>query len=273
MISKAIDIEDLLETPDNPQFIPGVFNYCQRQCERCPFTERRRLYADERLDVDQHPDDDWITRMHRSFQRTMDMLKAWCEREGVDFEALQKSARSEAEPAESRLIEEARQDPLLKLAEQYTHASFTLTKRLYQSAQENSWPQDAREALDTIAWFAMRVSSKIHRALTGIIRRLEEDGDDPLQTDWNGSAKVARLDIAESRAAWETLLKAGRATSDSPMRQLIELLDRIDSGVAERFPHAMEFVRPGFDEPDVAAGAVSTKASFESRTSVENRAL
>jgi hypothetical protein len=28
-------------------FIPGVYNYCDRWCERCPFTGRCRVFADE----------------------------------------------------------------------------------------------------------------------------------------------------------------------------------------------------------------------------------
>ena len=81
-----------------------------------------------------------------------------------------------------------------------------------------------------------------------------------MQTDWNGSSKVARLDIAESRVAWSLLLTAGHAPADSPMRQLLEQLDRIDAGIADRFPRAMEFVRPGFDDLIVEATASATES-------------
>ena len=30
---------------NNPQFIPGIFNYCDRWCERCPFTARCLNFA------------------------------------------------------------------------------------------------------------------------------------------------------------------------------------------------------------------------------------
>jgi len=51
------------------------------------------------------------------------------------------------------------------------------------------------------------------------------------------------------------------------------MLRRIDDGVAEAFPLAMEFVRPGFDEPAVAAGALTTLAPYEPRRAVERAGL
>ena len=54
------------------------------------------------------------------------------------------------------------------------------------------------------------------------------------------------------------------------MRQIVAMLRRIDGGLAEAFPLAMEFVRPGFDEPDVAAGALTTRAPHEPRRRSDN---
>ena len=89
--------------------------------------------------------------------------------------------------------------------------------------------------------------------------------EDPIQNDWNGSAKVARLAIAESQRAWDTLLFVGQAPPDARLRQTRQLLDRIDEGLARRFPNAADFVRPGFDEPEIAAGALSTLECDEPR--------
>ena len=123
-----------------------------------------------------------------------------------------------------------------------------------------------REALETIGWYAGMVAAKIDRSLDGVAGM---DGagehEDPIQNDSNGSAKVARLAIAESKAAWDTLLRVGQAPPDARLRQTRELLDRIDDGLALRFPHAADFVRPGFDEPEIAAGALSTLECYEPR--------
>ena len=43
---------DLIELAQNPDFISGIYNYCDRWCERCQFTSRCFLYATEQADPD-----------------------------------------------------------------------------------------------------------------------------------------------------------------------------------------------------------------------------
>jgi len=40
-----MNTDDLLNLADNPRFIPGIYNYCDRWCERCPLTARCLNYA------------------------------------------------------------------------------------------------------------------------------------------------------------------------------------------------------------------------------------
>lgn len=245
---KTLDLEDLLAHVDDPSLIEGIYNYCNRRCDRCPFTARCHLFRDLREVARTHPDRKPLERVHDGFQRTFDLLEAWCEREGIDFDQLRLDAHSEEVAAERRRIDETRQDPLVKLAESYTLAALKLIERLERSAPFHTRPPDVHESVETITIYAIAVASKIHRALSGVGRGDNEFEESPTQNDWNGSAKVARLLVAESRAAWETLLDVGRAAADSPLRRMVSLLDEIDAGVSERFPRAMEFVRPGFDE-------------------------
>jgi hypothetical protein len=68
-----------------------------------------------------------------------------------------------------------------------------------------------------------------------------------VQTDFNGSAKIALIGIGESRRAWSVLMEEGRATADGVPAQAVRMLEALDAEVRERFPRVMEFVRPGFD--------------------------
>jgi hypothetical protein len=95
---------------------------------------------------------------------------------------------------------------------------------------------------------ANRFGSKTFRALAGCASCNSSDDGEPVQNDWNGSAKVARILVRESRQAWEVIIAAGDAPADSPMRELTALLDRVDAGLLSAF-RAEEFVRPGFDLP------------------------
>ena len=91
------------------------------------------------------------------------------------------------------------------------------------------------------------ISAKIYRAVCGHAEGWE--APDEVQTDFNGSAKIALVGIAESRRAWELLMEAGRATVDGVPAHAARMLDELDASVRERFPRATAFVRPGFDEP------------------------
>jgi hypothetical protein len=261
------ELERYVEHASDPRLISGIYNYCHRRCEQCPFTDRCLTFRHMRDDEARHPGRDVLERAGQNFTRTLDLLKDWCKREGIDFEKLRQDANSDDARAErARLENEVDGDPLHEVAFTYTEAAFTLVSGLERLAPFHEWSPVVREAVDTIGWYAGMVSAKTHRALYGFAERDTLGAhEDPIQNDWNGSAKVARIAIAESQRAWDTLLLVGQAPPDARLRQTRELLDRIDAGIASRFPRAMAFVRPGFDEPAVAAGALSTLACYEPR--------
>jgi hypothetical protein len=251
----------------DPRLIRGIYSYCHGRCERCPFTERCLTFRQMRDDEMRQPNRDVFERTEQNVARAVDLLRSWCEREGIDFEKLRDEASSESSLDERKRVDETiEQDPLQELAESYMMAALDLVSSLDRVAPFHEWPLVVREALDTIGWYAGTIGAKVHRSLHGLAERHDPGGDeDAVQNDWNGSAKVARLAIAESQRAWDTLLAVGQAPPDARLRQTRQRLDRIDSGLAARFPAAMEFVRPGFDEPDVAAGALSTLECYEPR--------
>jgi hypothetical protein len=235
---------------DTSRFIESIFNYCNRRCERCAFTERCLLYSDLREYEQRHPNRAPLEQAHDNFQECFRLLEQWCEREGIDFAQLQSEAQSERAEADMKRLEDTvRAEPLHKLATTYTHAAFKLIDALSAARSFRAWPRDVIEAIDTIAWNAGMVTTKVHRALHGLAGQDETDEADVVQNDWNGSAKVAWLIVAESKNAWHVVMRAGAAAHDSPLTELVALLDRIEAGLDGRFPRAMEFLRPGFDEP------------------------
>jgi hypothetical protein len=242
--------------PDDPTLIPGIYNYCFRICERCPFTGRCAVFLEMEREQQTNPAGDTLARVHDAVQQTFDRLRDWCSRQSIDFAQLTKESESLAVEAELARIDATRADPLQKLAELYMRAAVRLTRALRGSPEARGWPDHVGYTLDTISFEMIPVAAKVHRALSGFVCRDEALEPDPIQSDWNGSAKVARLMLADSKAAWEVLFDLGRAPADAPVRQVVRLLDEIDDGLARRFPHAMDFVRPGFDRSDIAAGPV-----------------
>lgn len=230
--------------------IEGIFNYCTRRCESCPFTERCTLYQSEREYEQSHPAASSADQARDSFAETFRLLEEWCRREGVDFDDIRRDAQSDESRAEIGRADDAiRADPLQKLATGYTHATLSVVDAMAAARATCQWSVEVDAALDTIAWHSGMVSAKVHRALHGLAERGQYCQEDPVQNDWNGSAKLARIIVSESQQAWRVVLRAGEAPDHSPLLELVVLLDRIDQALLERFPRAMEFVRPGFDEP------------------------
>jgi len=261
------DSEAAVVAPRDRRLIPGIFNYCHRWCERCPFTDRCGLFRDNLAYDRAHPESDVFEQIADSFQKPFEVLAAWCEREGIDFEKLQEDADTEeATAAEQRLNEAIDADPVLQAAKEYGHRTLDIVKALREAERVITWSPRFRAAVETIEWYAPFISVKIHRALHGQ-GGAEADGHDEggLQSDWNLTGKTARMAIADSRRAWKIVLEAGDAPPLSPVRELDHLLARIESGLAERFPQSMDAVRPGFDEPEIAAGAMATLDCFELR--------
>jgi hypothetical protein len=104
-------------------------------------------------------------------------------------------------------------------------------------------------ALDVIAWDHILIAAKLHRALHGRDEYQScdplADDDDPVQNDWNGSAKVALISIERSEAAWRVI---GSCTPGETPAMMTDHLAQLLAEIEREFPDARRFVRPGFDE-------------------------
>jgi hypothetical protein len=103
-----------------------------------------------------------------------------------------------------------------------------------------------REAVAIVSWNSTFIGGKLARALHG---RESDDGqdDDPIQNDWNGSAKIAVISIERSESAWQTI---AQATDDPAAAELASAMSYLRDDVEEAFPFARLFKRPGFDDAD-----------------------
>ena len=250
------DFDRLVARAADPRLIPGIYNYCDSRCPRCPFTERCLTFLDNR-ELESAGERSTITEMvSASLQRTLEILTEVARREGIDLEDI--STGDDTRAIEDDAEHHGR-DPLVISAREYGELAWRIAQAL-EPVVTRRGDAALSDAVDTIEWFSTLISAKIRRAICW-----QPDGSDDhdgVQTDQSGSAKVALLGIAESRAAWSVLMEAGRATADGVPAQAVKMLDGLARAVRARFPRAAEFVRPGFDEPDIAAGAPATLAWF-----------
>lgn len=229
-------------------YIDFISSYCDRWCERCAFTDRCSAYAVQvatamcdgdfsaglELAVGTPPPHTEQDRLRREeFLEELDDLTPTQE-EAAAWER-------EMDEQEERLDEL----PLTTSAE----TVWLLGQGWLADHTErlSSHPSPAvAEALQVAAWDCFFIPVKLHRALHGrdTFQRGEAPDDDPVQNDWNGTAKVALISIDRSIQAWDTL---AHATADPDAVQVAGALRSLQRDVEQGFPDAWRFKRPGFD--------------------------
>ncbi len=256
----AAEFDRLVARARNPRLIPGIYNYCDGRCPKCPFTQRCLTFLDtEELKASGDDSRSWPDVVGDSLQRTLEMLAEAARRDGIDLDALPDVTE---EPAVEADLERHRQDPLAVRARAYGQLAWRIGRAIAPivAARDDA---PLTEAVETIEWFSSMISAKLYRAICG--RAEGWEGQDEPQTDFNGSAKIALIGIGESRRAWGVLMEVGRATADGVPAQAVRMLEALEADVRERFPRVMDFVRPGFDEPEIAAGAPASLGPGDQR--------
>jgi hypothetical protein len=251
--------KDLVDLADDPNLISGIYNYCDRWCERCAFSARCLLYAMEKADEDDDPagrdinNEVFWQKLGSIYAETKGMISAWAEENGVDL-----SPRALAEAGEQIDQERAqtRNHPLAKAAEKYAFSvngwfesefkQVEVFSDILAGSNENR-EQDERsnDLFDVIRWYQFQIAVKLMR---GISSRLEEDEYDGEEwRDSDGSAKVALIAIDRSISAWKLISELHNENADSIRKFLLDL-ERLRLHAEQEFPSARDFIRPGFDE-------------------------
>ena len=83
--------DDFLKLLDNPDFISGIYNYCDRWCERCKMTSKCSLYASEQI-VDKEFEGSGYTeqemffkKLESAFSMTFQLIERASAEQGIDL--------------------------------------------------------------------------------------------------------------------------------------------------------------------------------------------
>jgi hypothetical protein len=268
-----MDKEYVKRLAANPDFIPGIYNYCDRWCERCPFTARCMNYA---LGEEQFSEADardiynqvFWQRLTEAFQVTRELLEEALEEHGIDIHELDLDTVEQEEQLKHETADNHECSQAAKMYDEMVSNWFELAEELIKAKKEEILKHGPSEfsdddttedvtgfedALEIVCWYQKQIYVKIMRAITGKIDEstmtLDEDDDWP--KDYDGSAKVALIGIDRSIAAWLALRKHLPEYKDAIIDFLVHL-DRLRKKIEVSFPDARAFVRPGFDEVDLS---------------------
>jgi len=260
-----MDKDNLKKLAKDAKYISGIYNYCDRWCERCPFTSRCLNCA---LAKEQFGDLEKIDELNEAFwdklsemlNSTLTMIKEMAKEQGIDLDAMD----MKNDPNQDDFQKESALKHLI------SHASESYAKAVYRWFDENEYlflekeeelnririissqinsvreAEGINDAVEIIRWYQWQIHVKLQRAINSGPTKETLDLDE-LPKDSDGSAKVALIGIDRSMAAWKVLLTVfpGQAKQ---ILDFITMLEHIKSRVETQFPDARAFIRPGFDE-------------------------
>jgi len=173
------------------------------------------------------------------------LLNEQIEEMGIDIDELEAIAKdikpdSKYNPKEARAV---------KLAKEYSTSLAEWIKlnrdKVLEKHQQlvdilSTKSGSIADAFEVIQYYMILVSSKTYRAFL-------HSPNDELPDDSRGSAKVALIIIDRSMASWVKVFEIIPELEDDVLR-FLALLSKVKKEILLRFPNAMDFVRPGFDE-------------------------
>ncbi len=242
----------LKELAADDRFISGIYNYCDRWCERCPQTSRCLNFATSEEEFSDPETKDiqneaFWKKLSETFAETMELLKESAKEWGVDLDQLDdtdnlETIQAKRKAAENHLLSRAAKKYSERVDDWFEERE-TLFFEMAAAAREGV---SIEEAVEVIRWYQYFICAKVMRAIRGKSEE-EEEGWDEFPSDADGSAKVALIACDRSIAAW-AVIQQYITDDDHEVIDLIGFLDRLIQAMEETFPKARSFIRPGFDE-------------------------
>jgi len=244
----------LKELAADERFIAGIYNYCDRRCERCPQTLRClnfSLSEEEFSDPETHDirNAAFWRKLSEILGETLELLRETGKKWGIELETLDsvrdtESIGAQDEAAENHVICRAAQS-YNKIVEDWFKEREMFSFGIPSVVNEGV---DVEEAFEVIRWYPYFIAAKVIRAIRGK-KEEEEARCDEFASDADGSAKIALIGIDRSIGAWAVIPRYNRLHTESVF-EIISLLDLLRQAVEETFPRARSFIRPGFDSTD-----------------------
>ena len=251
---------------DKSNHIPGIYNYCDRWCERCPFTSRCLNFemSEERFGDLENTDitnEVFWQRLSETFQETLGMLKEMALEKGIDLDAIE---LEDDDDFDKRFEDPSIVHLITHMAESYISMMddwFDANVYIFgddhpeimdRAAEAVRYEPDEDsisliDSVEVLRWYQHQMYVKLRRALHSAYEEARDEDLEDYPRDSDGSAKVALIGMDRSISAWGKIITYFPDEEDSILK-IIAHLERLRRRAEAEFPDARAFVRPGFDE-------------------------
>ena len=245
------------------RFVPGIYNYCDRWCERCPKTSQCLNFSisEEKFSDPQVHDirnEAFWKKLSEVLGETLELLREIAKEYEIDLENSGsmddiEDIKAKDAATESHLLCRAAKS-YSKMVEDWFGRK---EKLLFEPAAVADERMDLEEAFEVIRWYQYFIAAKVTRAIRGKMEE-DEEGCDEFASDSDGSAKIALIALDRSIGAWAVILRYNHPNAEGVL-EIISFLDRLRQAIEQTFPRARSFIRPGFDRIDLNAPGSDTE--------------
>ncbi|RYU95300.1 hypothetical protein [Emticicia agri] len=253
--------KDFLKFLKNPDFIDGIYNYCDSWCERCAFTDKCMNFAMRKYKEEDKSETNTGDNLTEVLQQTTDLIKQIIEDKGMSWEEVASEADKETHTVDPH--KEADKHWNVRAAKEYTYlyGSFLKEEQGFMRGKGVEFQnelnkgiisvEEAEEALlqiedafEVINWYQSLIYIKIRNACQLFF---EEDLSDFMVDYYNGKAKLTLVSIDRSLAAW-LVLQVHFPEKVNKITRILFQLEKLRRQIEKDFPNARKFVRPGLDK-------------------------
>lgn len=248
---------------DENNFIPGIYNWCDRWCERCSLTYKCRNFHMEQQRKAEDLQKEWPEELAHNLSETFSMLEQVADELGFTLDTSQEESESihTLQEAQGILIDS---HPLIEMAEIYFNKGkqwvdlelFTIEferlkllcdTHVLRAEELESSLNLLGDAMEVVEWYLFFIPGKIKRSLQDQMDDFWDRFPEEERSDL-GSAKIAILAIERSIEAWCTIQQF--FPKDERIVEIVPILKNLRSGMVEVFPNYPKFIRPGFDSDE-----------------------
>ncbi len=258
--------EEIKKRAADSNHIAGIYNYCDRWCERCAFTARCLNYkmSEEKFSDPESKDINnaaFWENLSETFQETLSLLKEMAEEQGIDLDSIDIESETdrrdifEADTVVHMIlhlsknyidaVDEWFDNDIYHVGDTENEAKVDEHTAQIDAMSEND-TRMLKDSVEVIRWYQHQIYVKLRRALSSAQEEKTEDWED-FPKDSDGSAKVALIGIDRSISAWGKVLEYFPWQKEK-LLEIIAYLKRLCQMIEAEFPEARSFVRPGFDE-------------------------
>ena len=264
---KKSDIENFIKAAENPNYISGIYNYCDGWCERCQHTAKcfsynSNLFNKKKSDINN--DEFWDT-LSSIFSKTKELILHVSKKQGIDLNDITDEEITEQKHEYDKIRKTAKKKKYVILADKYSKIAvkwFDSSDKLFLKKEKelnkfielelpNTDPIKIANQItnftEIISWYHLFIYIKLQRATEGLIQYQNDNTEVWAMDDANATSKLVIVSIERSINAWLGLMELFKEEEDAILDILV-VLQKIQKAVEKDFPNARKYIRPGLDE-------------------------